>query len=138
MIYIDSNVFIFAALNNEELGDNARLLLEDVEKGNIEALTSALTFDEVIWIVKKNRNFEDAISICKAFLNMPGLHLVGVNQDLLAIAISIMRKYKTDPRDSIHAATAITQKTNIIISEDTDFNKIKELERKSVMEFKMP
>ncbi len=114
------------------------LLLEDVEKGNIEALTSALTFDEAIWIVKKNRNFEDAISICKAFLNMSGLHLVDVNQDLLAIAISIMRKYKTDPRDSIHAATAITQKTNIIISEDTDFNKIKELERKSVMEFKMP
>ncbi len=137
MIYIDSNVFIFAALNNEELGDSARLILEEVENGNMGALTSVLTFDEVIWIVKKNRNFEDAISIGEAFLNMPGLHLVDVNQDLLAISISIMRKYKTDPRDSIHAATAVTQKANIIISEDTDFNKIKELERKSIIEFKM-
>ena len=138
MIYIDSNVFIFAALNNEELGNNAKLILEEVENRNMEASTSSLTFDEVVWIVKKNRNFEDAVSIGEAFLNMPGLHLVAVNQDLLALSISIMKRYKTDPRDSIHAATAITQKANIIISEDTDFNKIKELKRKGIMEFKMP
>ena len=138
MIYIDSNVFIFAALNNEELGDSARVISEEVENGNPEALTSALTFDEVILIVKKNRNFEDAISLGEAFLNMPGLYLVNVNQDLLAISISIMRTYKTVPRYSIHAATSITQKANIIISEDTNFNKIKELERKGVIEFKMP
>jgi predicted nucleic acid-binding protein len=48
---------------------------------------------------------------------MEGLYLVDVNQDLLALAISIMKKYKTDPRDSIHAATAITQKTAVAISE---------------------
>ena len=57
MIYIDSNVFIFAALNNEELGDSARVISEEVENGNPEALTSALTFDEVILIVKKEQKF---------------------------------------------------------------------------------
>ncbi len=137
MIYIDSNVFIFASLNNEELGNNARLILEAVQNRNIEAITSALTFDEVIWIIKKNRNFEDAISAGEAFLNMPGLHLVDVNQDLLALSIDIMKRYKTDPRVSIHAATAITQKANIIISEDSDFDRIRELKRRGIMEFKI-
>ncbi|MGE9809920.1 type II toxin-antitoxin system VapC family toxin [Ferroplasma acidiphilum] len=136
MIYIDSNVFIFAALNNEELGNGAKLILEKVENRSIEASTSSLTFDEVVWIVKKNRSFEDAVSIGEAFLVMEGLHLVDVNQDLLALAISIMKKYKTDPRDSIHAATAITQKADVIISEDMDFDKIMGIKRIGIMEFK--
>ena len=136
MIYIDSNVFIFAALNNEELGNSAKLILEKVENRSIEASTSSLTFDEVVWIVKKNRSFEDAVSIGEAFLVMEGLHLVDVNQDLLALAISIMKKYKTDPRDSIHAATAITQKADVIISEDMDFDKIMGIKRIGIMEFK--
>ncbi len=136
MIYIDSNVFIFAALNNEELGNSAKLILEKVENRSIEASTSSLTFDEVVWIVKKNRSFEDAVSIGEAFLGMEGLHLIDVNQDLLALAISIMKKYKTDPRDSIHAATAITQKADIVISEDSDFDKITEIKRIGIREFK--
>jgi len=136
MIYLDSNVFIFAALNNESLGNSARLILEEVENGNIEASTSSLTFDEVVWIIKKNRSFEDAILAGEAFLNMQRLHLVDVNPDLLALSISIMKKYRTDPRDSIHAATAITQKATIVISEDSDFNRISELKRNSIMEFK--
>ncbi|WP_084272658.1 PIN domain-containing protein [Picrophilus oshimae] len=57
---------------------------------------------------------------------MPGLYLIDVNQGLLALSIDIMKRYKIDPRDSIHAATAITEKVNIIISEYLDFNKIKE------------
>ncbi|MCL4349414.1 type II toxin-antitoxin system VapC family toxin [Ferroplasma acidiphilum] len=136
MIYIDSNVFIFAALNNEELGNSAKLILEKVENRSIEASTSSLTFDEVVWIVKKNRSFEDAVSIGDAFLGMEGLHLIDVNQDLLALAISIMKKYKTDPRDSIHAATAITQKAAVVISEESDFDKITEIKKIGIREFK--
>ncbi|WP_394335501.1 hypothetical protein [Picrophilus oshimae] len=64
---MDSNVFIFASLNNEELGNNARLILEAVQNRNVNAITSALTFDEIIWIIKKNRNFEDAISATELF-----------------------------------------------------------------------
>jgi len=136
MIYLDSNVFIFASLNNEELGNSARFILEEVENGNIEASTSSLTFDEVVWIIKKNRSFEDAIAAGEAFLNMQRLHLVDVNPDLLALSISIMKKYRTDPRDSIHAATAIAQKATVFISEDSDFNRIGELKRNSIIKFK--
>jgi hypothetical protein len=67
---------------------------------------------------------------------MEGLHLIDVNQDLLALAISIMKKYKTDPRDSIHAATAITQKAAVVISEESDFDKITEIKKIGIREFK--
>jgi hypothetical protein len=38
-----------------------------MENRSGEASTSSLTFDEVVWIVKKNRNFEDSVSIGEAF-----------------------------------------------------------------------
>ena len=46
MIYIDSNVFIYATLNTEELGEKARSLLQTIQQGEEKAETSALTFDE--------------------------------------------------------------------------------------------
>ena len=138
MIYLDSNVFIFAALNNEELGDEARTILEKVEKGEVIAASSSLSFDEVTWIIKRNRAYEDAITIGEALLNMPKLRLIGVNGDLLTLALSLMRKYSLDPRDSIHAATAIKERAGVMISEDTDFDRVKEFKRRGIERFRVP
>ena len=138
MIYLDSNVFIFAALNNERLGDEARIILEKVERGEVIAASSSLTFDELVWIIKKNRTYEDAIAIGEALLDMPKLRLTEVNGDLLALALSLMKKYRLDPRDSIHAATSIKEKADLMISEDTDFDRVKEFRRQGIEKFKTP
>ena len=52
MIYIDASLFVFAALNTENVGDEARSLLRDVQTGKLEANSSALTFDELVWAVR--------------------------------------------------------------------------------------
>lgn len=130
MLYIDSNVFIYAALSTEEEGDKARGLLEKIQEGKERAITSALTFDELVWVVKKHRNVEDAVSAGEAFLNFPNLRLVLVNGELLVLALSLIKNYNLDPRDAIHAATAIMEKTKIVVSTDAHFDKIKELRRK--------
>jgi len=130
MFYIDSNVFIYAALNTEEIGERARALLLKVQKGEEQASSSALTFDELVWAVKKYRTVEDAINAGEVFLNFPNLRLTLVNGELLASALNLIRKYRLDPRDSIHAATAILERAEAIVSTDTHFDKIKEIRRK--------
>ena len=130
MLYLDSNVFVYATLNNEELGDRARLLLSRVQQGKERAATSALTFDELVYVVKKHRSREDATSAGEAFLNFPNLKLVAVNGELLALALNLIRKYQLDPRDAIHAATALTAKAKTVVSTDAHFDRIKELKRK--------
>jgi hypothetical protein len=129
MIYLDSNVFIYATLNTEDIGNEARSLLGKVQKGHIEACSSSLTFDELVWVVKRNRNIEDAISAGEAFLNMPKLRLVDVDGNLLSIALFLMQKYRLNPRDAIHAASAITERADIMVSEDRDFEQVKEFKR---------
>jgi len=130
MLYIDSNVFIYAALNTEEIGEKARALLLKVQQGEEQASSSALTFDELVWAVKKYRTVEDAINAGEVFLNFPNLRLTLVNGELLASALNLIRKYRLDPRDSIHAATAILERAEAIVSTDTHFDKIKEIRRK--------
>jgi predicted nucleic acid-binding protein len=130
VLYIDSNVFVYAALNTEKLGDRARSLLSKIQRGKEQAVTSALAFDELVWVVKKHRSMEDAISAGEALLNFPNLKLVVVNGDLLVSALNLIKKYNLDPRDAIHAATALMEKANTFVSTDSHFDRITELKRK--------
>ncbi|MGI0084402.1 MAG: type II toxin-antitoxin system VapC family toxin [Nitrososphaerales archaeon] len=132
MIYLDANVFVLANLNTESLGDNARSLLKGVQDGKLEAASSALSFDELVWAVKKNRTSQDSVMAGEAFLNMPRLKLVAVNGNLLASTLAIMRKYRLDPRDSIHTASALAEGAETIVSEDTHFDRVEEIKRKGV------
>ena len=91
-----------------------------------------MTIDEILWNVKKHRNLNDAIDAGDAFLNFPHLELAHVTGELVAFALSIIRKYCLDPRDAIHAATAITERVDYIVSTDPHFDKIKELKRQSL------
>jgi len=132
LIYLDANVFILANLDTGRRGDSARSLLKDVQSGKLEAVSSALSFDELVWAVKKNRTPEDSVLAGEAFLNMPRLKLGAVNGDLLASALAIMRRYRLDPRDSIHAATALNEGAEIIVSVDKHFDKVGEIRRRDV------
>ena len=132
MLYLDANVFIYAALNREDLGDRARSLLREVQQGKLHASSSALTFDELVWAVKKNRSLEDAVVAGGAFLNMPGLKIVEVNGELLASALELIRKYRLDPRDSIHASSALLEGAEAIVSTDEHFDRVKEIRRRTI------
>lgn len=132
MLYLDANVFIYAALNRDDIGDRARSLLREVQRGKMPAASSALTFDELVWAVKRHRGFEDAITAGEAFLNMPNLRFVDVNGDLLSSALELIRRYQLDPRDSIHAASALSENAKTIVSADEHFDKIKEIRRRTI------
>ena len=130
MLYLDANVFIFAALNTEEYGAKAVSLLREIQSGKEQAITSALTFDEIFWAIKKNRGIEKAIESGEAFLNFPNLELILADREVISSALQIIREYHLAPRDAIHAATAIAEKANCIVSADADFDKVKRLKRR--------
>ena len=132
MLYLDANVFIYAALNRDDLGDRARSLLRDVQRGKLRASSSALTFDELVWAVKKNRSLEDAVVAGGAFLDTPGLKIVEVNGELLALALELIKRYRLDPRDSIHASSTLLEDAEAIVSADEHFDKVKEIRRRTI------
>lgn len=128
MLYLDSNVFIYAAINTEEIGQKARVLLQKIQEGEEQAATSALTFDEVFWSIKK-RKPELAIETSYALLNFPNMEIIPADRKLALSALRIIDEYNLAPRDALHAATAIAAKADYIVSTDPHFDKLKELKR---------
>ena len=54
---------------------------------------------------------------------------IGANKSILFKAQQLIEEYNLKPRDAIHAATALVNGINEIISDDSDFDKIKEIRR---------
>ena len=132
MSYIDSNIFIYPILYSEEQepkAKKAKQILISIEKGELPAYTSTLTWDEVVWVVKKTMGRDEAISQGAKLLGFLNLQWIIVNENILSKAQSLMNKYSRSPRDSIHIASTLYGKIKTVISDDADFDQIKEIKR---------
>ena len=132
MPYLDSNVFIYPVIYDEEAEPKVRKakeILLNVENGKLSAFTSTLTWDEVVWVVSKVMGRNDAVSQGKKLLGFPNLEFVVADENVLARAQKLVERYKLSPRDSIHVASALQKRTKTVISDDRDFDTVKEIKR---------
>lgn len=129
MIYLDSNIFIYAALNMKPAAENCLKIMDKIAKNEIDACTSVLTWDEFFQSVKKNLGSDYAKISGQRFLNIVNLKLLDADLNVISTAQKLTEKYNLGPRDAIHAATAIVNKCDSIITDDSDFDKIKEIKR---------
>ncbi len=134
--YIDANVFIFAYCNDELLGTKCREIINLIVNNKIKAFTSVLTFDEFFYQVKKIKGYESALSSAELFLNLRNLNFVDVNINMINYSYSLLKIYSLNPRDAIHLACALSENVSNIISNDKDFDKIKEIKRLDIKDFK--
>lgn len=133
--YIDSNVFIYATTSEEALGDECGKILDMIARGKIKALTSILSFDELCYKVEKLKGFQAAVSFAENFLAMPNMVFGDANISVIFKALEVIKQYRLAPRDAIHAATAQTHNVKLLVSDDKDFGKVKEIEWLGIKEF---
>ncbi|MBI2584131.1 MAG: type II toxin-antitoxin system VapC family toxin [Candidatus Aenigmarchaeota archaeon] len=132
MIYLDSSVFLLAFLDVSEKGKRARTLLLEIEEGRKEAATSALTYDEVVWNVKKERNQKESLAAGHDMVSLQRVRFIPADSLVIMRAQELREKYGLDPRDAIHAASALVNNISTIVSTDPDFDDVKEISRKDV------
>jgi len=130
MIYLDSNVFIYAALGGGKEGSWCRDLVRRVTEGGEDAVTSALTVDEVVYQVRVSRGLEASVQAGEAVLQMAYLTVAPADAETLWKSLDLGRQLELYPRDAIHAATALIRGAPELISEDTDFDKVEGLRRR--------
>ncbi len=129
-MYIDSNIFIFAAVDNGKLGSNARKFVKLVETGKMTAFVSPLVFDEVVWKVQGLTDRTTAKSIGKALMSLP-LNWLDVTYYVTLRGLEFYND-GLDPRDSLHAGVMMEYGIDIIVSEDSDFDGVKGIERRKL------
>ena len=132
-MYIDSNIFIFAATDKDELGQNCRIVMELINERKINCAASFLVVDEVIWILKKRVGKNDAVKIVKTMLSMP-IKWIDVDQSVIIRMVDVYGRTTLDPRDAIHVSSMKDAGLSVILSEDTDFDKVEGIERICALE----
>ena len=136
---LDFDLFGFKRLHllvaqSESPPDKSRSIIRGVQNGKILAATSVLSFEELIWAVKKLRGEREGVTAGEVFLNMAGLAILDLKQDTLNSALSLLKKYHLNPRDSIHAASALNANAEYLVTEDPDFDALAEIERKPILQ----
>lgn len=132
-IYIDTNIFIKAVLNDEK---KCKKILEKIINKEIIAFTSILSWDELVYIIRKFIGKEIAISEGEKFLRFPNLIFIDAKKEIIQKAQKLIKTYNLQPRDAIHIASALANNISEIISEDKDFEEVKEIKRIKSEDFK--
>ncbi len=132
-IYVDSNVFIQGIIRNDL---DCKNVIIKIAKKEIMGVTSVLTWDEIVHIVKKFLGKDIAKIEGAKFFTLPNFIFIDAKKDIILKAQKLIEEYKINPRDAIHIATAIHAGINEIVSEDSDFDVVKEIKRISPKNFK--
>jgi predicted nucleic acid-binding protein len=131
LAYIDSNIFLYAVLYDDERAARCRKVLSDIVDGKLEAVTSVLTWDEFSHVVEKVLDRPSALIQGERFLHFPRLLFQPCTTDVLIRAQQVRASTHLGARDSIHAASSLIAGARTLISEDRDFDGIPELSRRS-------
>ena len=132
MAYIDSNIFIYPAIYSTETQEKAmkaKEILLKIEKGELSAYTSTLTWDEVVWVISRTLGRDDGTNQGRKLLGFPNLEFIDIDKRALSTAQMLLDKYQLKPRDALHLASAVNRNIKKVISDDEDFDNIKEIER---------
>ena len=136
MIYLDTNIFIYPHTGDDNKAQTCSKIIEKSITGEIEAGSSVLTWDEFHYSLIKKLDKEKATALSKDFISIPNLAIFETNLKTISKAQALIEIYNLKPRDAIHAATAILNGCDIIISDDPDFDRVKELKRIAPEKFK--
>ena len=132
LLYVDSNVFLYPVIYDEKAvveAKKSREFLLKIALAKVEACTSSVTWDEVVWVIRRLFGIENSVEEGKRFLGFPNLRFLGVRKSTVFKAQELVERYKLKPRDALHAAVALENKIKTIVSYDDGFNVITEIER---------
>jgi hypothetical protein len=132
VVYLDANLFVYAITHDPSEHPKARAataILARMVTGELRAVTSFLTWDEVVWVVWRLTGLENAIRAGRALLTLRNLNFIKVDLQIILKSQELVAKYGLKPRDAIHAATALVEGEREIVSDDKELDVVREIRR---------
>lgn len=131
MIFIDTNIFLRAILNDSPVSSRCQKLFKHIERGELDALTSDLVVAEVVFVLegKIYRYQRDMIArIVMPMVLLP--HLYTQSKLLWRDIFSMYRESTIDFIDAYNILTMQDRGVKEVYSYDKDFDMIHTIQRK--------
>ena len=137
-IFIDVNVFMYAAGKPHQYKDPCIQILSDIESGILSASVNTEIFQELLYRYYHIRLAEKGIELCRNIFQLP-IKILPITEKDIRLAIDLFKSHKNKglkPRDAIHAATMKSNGIKKIISADKDFDSIDFIQRIDPLNYK--
>ena len=128
-MFIDTNVFLYAAGRDHPLREHSLRILERIGSGDLRASTSTEVIQELLYVLTRRGNRGAGIALAREILDlMPDL--LPVSKPDIALALLYMERYeRLNVRDAVHLGTMLNNGIDSIITADRDFDEIEDVTR---------
>ncbi len=140
MIYIDTNVFVYAIENHPRFGRNCRRILEDIEGERLEASCSVLVLAELVNVLKKindvlSKQGKKVLNIERNIEAVMSLPVVWIDLDFLVIEKASTYRFDVNGIDYMHVASMELNSMNEILSADRELDKVNLIRRTDPLDY---
>lgn len=129
MVFLDANVFLYAAGHAHPLRDPCRGVLRRVEDGSLAAVTNVEVVQELLYVLWRRGRAEEGRRLARSVLGLfPEAHALAAED--LAEALDLLERHPDlTPRDAVHVATMRRHGIDTLISADTHFDSVEGIHR---------
>ena len=126
-VFLDTNVFLFAAGADHPLRKASQDLLHRVAQGQLAATTSTEVVQEILYVLHRRGLAEVGRKLARnALLLFPDL--LPITRADMRTACDLLETHPDLPtRDAVHAATALNNRLTAVITADTHFRDLEEV-----------
>jgi len=130
-MYTDAGLFVLSLTADERSPHvlECKRFVEFVVRGERTVSTSVLTWDEVVYVIRRLLGPEDSREKAEDLLALPNVTWIPADLAVVREASVLYRDLPIRPRDAIHAASASQAGEREIVSEDRVFDRIPGMRR---------
>ena len=127
MIVLDTTVLVYAVDDDHALREPARVIVEAVENGAVQATTTVEAIQEFAHVRARRRDRADAAALGRAYATLLSPLLQPSEDDLEQGLRLFEREERLGPFDAVLAATATAVGAVALVSADRSFDGIRGL-----------
>ncbi len=123
-VFLDSNVFMYAAGKRHPYKNPCLHILKDIETQALIGVVNTEIFQELLYRYSHIGLTDKGIQLCNEILMYP-LKILPVTESDIRLAIELVEEYEASgvtPRDAVHAAILKNNGIQELISADKDFD----------------
>jgi len=127
-VHVDARVLAYHLLGRPPYADLARLLLDGVRSGKIEAQTSSLSLFQLLAEPYRAGSEEAAGRVARYVSAFPGLDMVPVGTSVARQAAQVQARLGGRPERSIQVATALSGDADLFVTRGSGLRRIAGME----------
>lgn len=129
MVFLDTNVFLYAAGREHPLREPARRVLERFEEGALAANTNVEVVQEILYVLGRRGLLREGLRLARLILALFPEPLPLTRADLADACDLLERHPDLSPRDAVHIATMRNHGLDTVISADVHFDAVPGIRR---------